>query len=346
MSWHGRPLHRTPSRSQQRDERGSASSRGKRAQHAVWCSGSCWGGMVMALDLLDHYSIGASRVYIYAEAPWPTSGDAGAIAKRGPSSLRGGARSPDFKLPENLWYHGQLWTLNDCPKRARADGFPWALSVDVDEMLTFVDPSMSIRRYLDGLGSSVGDFDGVLFEANTTPLTRKCGSAEEYACTARRGRSVQTRIRNTSRRPSASSLLDIHHIWARTLRHRLSGGSNPRACPMPRASTGGSARFIRTPSHRLDPPLFEPPPRRTTPMERRGTGMFTGGEVCASCVVRRPQRRVPRQSNRIARIATACTLAMPHIDARLAPAPTPPPSSKRSERHRSRSRTPLLSPQT
>ena len=235
------------------------------------------------LDWLAHYkSIGASRVYIYAEGPQP-EWLAGAIAKRGPSSLLEVVWVHlDFKLPEDLWYHGQLWTLNDCPKRARADGFPWALSVDVDEMLTFVDPSMSIQTYLDALGSSVGDFDGVLFEANTTPLTRKCGSDDEYACTAMtpplRADSHPKHLASTER----VFPLDIHQI-------SLDSGTEA-ACLSD--ATGVERRKCAI--------HFERPAtawiRHFSASSKNGphggtTGLaaherITGGEFCASCVVR------------------------------------------------------------
>ena len=239
------------------------------------------------LDWLAHYkSIGASRVYIYAEGPQP-EWLAGAIAKRGPSSLLEVVWVHlDFKLPEDLWYHGQLWTLNDCPKRARADGFPWALSVDVDEMLTFVDPSMSIQTYLDALGSSVGDFDGVLFEANTTPLTRKCGSAEEYACTAMtpplRGDSHPKHLASTER----VFTLGIHHIWA----HELSTIDSQRE------GTGACLSDATGVERRKCAIHFERPAtawiRHFSASSKNGTtGLaahesITGGEFCASCVVR------------------------------------------------------------
>jgi hypothetical protein len=165
-------------------------------------------------DWLAHYKdIGASRAYIYAEDPEP-EWLAEAIARHGPSKVMDVVWvhvDLDFENQEkfeDLWYHGQVWALNDCPKRARADGFQWVLSQDVDEMLTFVDPALTITTYLEGLGSSVGDVDGVVFDTVLTAPTRRCGSDENYACAS-------------LPLPQAGNRLQPKHLTSTSRVHRL-----------------------------------------------------------------------------------------------------------------------------
>jgi len=244
------------------------------------------------MDWLAHYkAIGASRAYIHAEGPEP-EWLPGAIASRGPSSLLEvvWVHLEPIGTVQNLWYHGQMWALNDCPKRAHADGFPWVLSLDADEMLTFVDPSLTIPAYLHGLGSSIGDFDAVLFESVVTPLTRKCHSAEDYSCAVMEHTAPDSHPKHLVS-TARVLVLNIHFISEYGLEGEEPGAG--AAC----ISDDSSASEKHAEGKRRENGTIAGVERRHCKLHRelpttawmrhmKGHAEVAGGELCASCVVR------------------------------------------------------------
>ena len=62
---------------------------------------------------------------------------------------------------QNLWYNGQIWAINDCMQRAASQGFSWALTVDVDEVLVLAR-SHSLGEFVANHGAGV---DVIYFSA-------------------------------------------------------------------------------------------------------------------------------------------------------------------------------------
>merc|ERR1712166_1591057 len=152
-------------------------------------------------------------------------------------------------------------------------GFPWVLSLDADEMLTFVDPSLTIPAYLHGLGSSIGDFDAVLFESVVTPLTRKCHSAEDYSCAVMEHTAPDSHPKHLVS-TARVLVLNIHFISE----YGLEGEKHAEGKRRENGTIAGVERR-HCKLHRELP---------TTAWMRhmKGHAEVAGGELCASCVVR------------------------------------------------------------
>lgn len=79
-----------------------------------------------------------------------------------------------FGSVQNMWYFGQNWVLQDCVSRATSEGFLYMLSIDLDEILTFADPTMTIATYATEMTRH--GFDVANFGSSTETLDRACGT--------------------------------------------------------------------------------------------------------------------------------------------------------------------------
>ena len=90
---------------------------------------------------LAHYrSLGVSHFFVYAAAPVRGLDAADVTALDvawlgGCGALKTHYARCAYAQNRSLVYWGQNWVLNDCHQRAAAQGFGWALAVDLDEVL-------------------------------------------------------------------------------------------------------------------------------------------------------------------------------------------------------------------
>lgn len=80
----------------------------------------------------------------------------------------------------SLWYHGQNWVIQDCTHRATSEGYDYAFNVDLDEWLTFRDPSIKILEYMRNL-TKLG-YDGADFGSVDESPGRSCGDLGNKTC--------------------------------------------------------------------------------------------------------------------------------------------------------------------
>ncbi|CAH0380112.1 unnamed protein product [Pelagomonas calceolata] len=98
--------------------------------------------MRWAAAWLEHYrSLGVAHFFVYAAAP-VRGLDAADVTLLDVAWLGGCRALPKthharcaYTQNRSLVYWGQNWVLNDCHQRAAAQGFGWALAVDLDEVL-------------------------------------------------------------------------------------------------------------------------------------------------------------------------------------------------------------------
>ena len=100
---------------------------------------------------LDHYrALGASHAFLYRRAR---------EAQQCPA-LNTALNVTWVELAfatRNLWYNGQIWAINDCVQRAASQGFSWALTVDVDEVLVLAR-SHTLGEFVANHGAGVDVF--------------------------------------------------------------------------------------------------------------------------------------------------------------------------------------------
>ena len=122
-----------------------------RTNKTAICAPTFFGGYLEArmryflTDWFDHNrKIGIDRFYIYSENDPPSW-------KR--EEVR--RRNSDITWvkmafsTEKTMYHGQIFALNDCLKRALTDGYERVLNADTDEFLHFLRDETTIDSYLD-----------------------------------------------------------------------------------------------------------------------------------------------------------------------------------------------------